>query len=79
MHPTITTSVTIAAFALGAVSTLALAPPTASAQEVLTDPCGYSPSSAPAAVACTGAGCVVCADGTCRRFAPASCWTTVKP
>jgi len=79
MHPTITTFVTITAFVLGVVSTLALSPPPANAQEAPADPCGYAPSSGPAAVACSGAVCVVCTDGTCRKFSPASCWATVRP
>jgi len=80
MHRTITLSATIAAaFAAGIVSTLALSPPTASAQEAPIDPCAYAPATAPAAVACSGAVCVVCAEGSCRRFNPARCWPTVTP
>jgi hypothetical protein len=47
-------------------------------QEASGDPCRYYPREAPVAVACTGSRCVVCADGSCRQFAPVVCWT-VRP
>jgi len=80
MRRTVTLSATVAAaFAVGVVSTLVLSSPTASAQDASGDPCRYYPRAAPVAVACTGSRCVVCADGSCRQFAPVVCWTTERP
>jgi hypothetical protein len=80
MRRTVTLSATVAAaFAVGVVSTLVLSSPTASALDASGDPCRYYPRAAPAAVACTGSRCVVCADGSCRQFAPVVCWTTERP
>ena len=80
MRRTVTLSATVAAaFAVGVVSTLVLSSPTASAQDASGDPCRYYPRAAPVAVACTGARCVVCSDGSCRQFSPAACWSMVKP
>lgn len=80
-YRTLSLSATLAAaFAVWVISTLVvLSSPTASAQDASGDPCRYYPRAASVAVACTGSRCVVCADGSCRQFAPVVCWTTERP